>query len=224
LLLTHPVAYNKSDYEAVSFLKLARSVTGTGVAFDKESPFLEIPRTHLLWADKITGSMKTPDIVTIAPGATAKDRIWPKDRYIQVIHWLLQNGYCVLLLGGKDALGVSKTITKDFEQDEVRNLCGKNSLPESAALIHKARAHLSSDTGILHVAYGLGTPTVSLFGPGLHDKWAPKGRRHVLLRAGLSCSPCIVDGEIPPCPHGAACIAKIEVAGVIQGLKKVLAL
>ena len=69
---------------------------------------------------------------------------------------------------------------------------------------------------ILHLAVGLGIPTVSLFGPGIAAKWAPRGERHVVINLNLPCSPCTRFGTTPPCPIHARCIQEISVDLVYQ--------
>jgi ADP-heptose:LPS heptosyltransferase len=81
-------------------------------------------------------------------------------------------------------------------------------------LIGEAELVVCSDTGVLHLAYGIGTPAVSLFGSGIEPKWAPPGRHYRSINKHLSCSPCTLFGETPPCPIGIACMAAITVEEV----------
>ncbi len=57
-------------------------------------------------------------------------------------------------------------------------------------VIDKSAVLVSGDSGILHVGVGLGRPTVSLFGPGIAKKWAPRGDKHIVINKNLPCSPC----------------------------------
>lgn len=220
--LTHNVAYSERDYEAVSFLNMARTLTGQEISFDMEKPFLEIPGPLKYWADDTICLLRHKSYLTLMPGATSKERMWPMNRYAETIQWLVDRDLSVIILGGKDARSAVNQLTQNYESSDVLDLSGRTSLPQTAALIQKARAHLSSDTGVLHISAGLGTPSVSLFGPGLHEKWAPLGRRHRMIRAGLSCSPCTQKSDIPPCPLGAACMEKIPVESVKKALVEVL--
>ncbi|MBU6410216.1 MAG: glycosyltransferase family 9 protein [Verrucomicrobia bacterium] len=79
-------------------------------------------------------------------------------------------------------------------------------LPLFLALLARASAFISGDTGPLHFAAGLGVPTISLFGPSSAARWAPIGNRHKALEVktcscGASASVC----------HGANhCLAAIS--------------
>ena len=72
--------------------------------------------------------------------------------------------------------------------------------------------------------FGLGVPTVSLFGPGIAKKWAPEGDRHVVLNRHLACSPCTRFGYTPKCPIQAQCMTGISVDDVVAAAGKLLKL
>ncbi len=71
---------------------------------------------------------------------------------------------------------------------------------------------------------GLSVPTVSLFGPGIANKWAPPGEQHIVINHKLPCSPCTRFGTTPPCPIGAKCIQDISVGEVFTAAQEILAL
>jgi ADP-heptose:LPS heptosyltransferase len=221
-LLTHAVPYEENVYEVFSFLGMAEALSGRMVTFDPNAPFVDIPMELQEWANAVLDSMGDRAIVTVVPSAGAQNRVWPAERFAEVVQWLAQKCFFILLLGGKDASRAAKTISAGLGRNAVHNMASLTTLPQAAALIKRARVHLSSDTGILHLAYGVGTSTVSLFGPGNHNKWAPRGDRHVVVRAGLPCSPCTQHGISPRCPHGAACISEISVDAVKKALTEVL--
>jgi ADP-heptose:LPS heptosyltransferase len=47
-----------------------------------------------------------------------------------------------------------------------------------AAVIANCDLYLTNDTGMMHVSAGVGTPTLSLFGPTDPLQWAPHGLQH----------------------------------------------
>lgn len=104
----------------------------------------------------------------------------------------------------------------------VLDLTGSCSLAATAAVIARGRALVTGDSGLLHIAAGLGTPTVSLFGPSDPRKWGPVGALHRQLQAGLPCSPCSRYGTTPPCPMAGGCLARIPVARVIAAVDDLL--
>ena len=66
----------------------------------------------------------------------------------------------------------------------------KLSIGLSKALIRRSRLMITTDSGPRHLAAGLGTPTISLFGP-TDPVWAENYQPGaVKLRLNLDCSPC----------------------------------
>jgi ADP-heptose:LPS heptosyltransferase len=51
-------------------------------------------------------------------------------------------------------------------------------LREVAAVISNCDVYVTNDTGMMHVSAGVGTPTLSLFGPTDPLQWAPPGDAH----------------------------------------------
>lgn len=218
---THTVAYSDETYEAQSFLDLAGALTGQSLSFGNGKPFLPVPAEQLRWAREQLAVAGDRRVVAIAPLASGAARIWPVHRFAEVAAALISEQCFIVVLGGRDAIDTAARFTSLIDTDTaaVLNLAGRTNLVESAAILRCAGALICSDTGVLHVAAGVGTPTVSLFGSGLHRKWAPLGDRHTMIRKGLACSPCITDGQLPPCPHGFACMLEIETAEVLSAVR-----
>ncbi len=77
----------------------------------------------------------------------------------------------------------------------VRDLTGRLPLIDALAVIGALDLFLSADTGPMHMAAAVGTPSVSVFGPSDARRYfsggtgAP-GTRHVVAQADLWCAPC----------------------------------
>ncbi|TDX59236.1 lipopolysaccharide heptosyltransferase II [Orenia marismortui] len=67
---------------------------------------------------------------------------------------------------------------------------GKTTLKELAALAEKCDLFISGDTGPVHVAAAVGTPTIALFGPSDENKYRPYGKKHQVIENGIECRPC----------------------------------
>src|SRR5208283_1106132 len=80
------------------------------------------------------------------------------------------------------------------------------------AVLRRAEAFISGDTGPLHFAAGLGVPTIGLFGPSPADKWAPLGQAHRALQADR-CA-CGVDTSV--CLSASPCMAAISPEAVLR--------
>ena len=61
-------------------------------------------------------------------------------------------------------------------ESQVFNLAGKTSIGELAAVLGECDFLVAVDTGAVHVAAAVGTPTLTLFGPSNHLLFNPPGR------------------------------------------------
>jgi ADP-heptose:LPS heptosyltransferase len=71
---------------------------------------------------------------------------------------------------------------------------------------------VSNDTGPLHMAAAMGTPTIGLFGPNSPTRYAPVGSHNTSIFKDVHCSPCIQihRGRIDDCRDG-ICVKQITV-------------
>jgi heptosyltransferase-3 len=90
-------------------------------------------------------------------------------------------------------------------------------LPLFLAVLARAQAFVSGDTGPLHFAAGLGVPTISLFGPTPPARWAPLGKSHQIL----TCGPCGCDGHSAACTAPRHCLALISPEQVLAALRRI---
>jgi heptosyltransferase-2 len=63
-------------------------------------------------------------------------------------------------------------------------------LGDLLALFQSCHLLICNNSGPLHVATALGTPTVSTMGPTIPERWWPQGEDHLVLRKDLPCMPC----------------------------------
>ena len=103
----------------------------------------------------------------------------------------------------------------------VTRLDGQTTLRALAALYRLCGAVITTDTGPMHLAAAVGTPVVALFGPTAPWRTGPYGDGHVVVRAGLSCSPCFKrschTGEF----ETMACMKRIAVEEVVEAVEVV---
>jgi ADP-heptose:LPS heptosyltransferase len=216
-LFTHPTAYSQDDYETDSFFRLLEPLGIKPSVLSQ--PFLAVPGKATERGDTLLGEIKGGGFVTIFPGASIRERQWGADKFAKVAEMLAALGVAVVVVGGGDDKGQGEQIVACGTG---LNLAGRTSLSETAAVIQKSALLLSGDSGVLHIAVGLGVPTVSLFGPGRARKWAPRGERHTVINKELPCSPCTTFGTTPPCPIAARCMSDITVAEVFNAVTVLL--
>ncbi|GHF64905.1 hypothetical protein GCM10010218_52950 [Streptomyces mashuensis] len=110
-----------------------------------------------------------PGAVVLHPGAGSAARRWPAARYADVARRLLDHGRDVVVTGGPG----EDDLVADVTPRGARALPGGLPFPVLSALVASARAVVSGDTGIAHLAVAHGTPSVTLFGPVAPSLWGP---------------------------------------------------
>ena len=217
-LFTHKVLYSHDDYEAGSFLNLLAPLDIVA-RHDFQSRFLSIPVSAAEKSGELLGELAAQRFVVIFPGASIPERRWGAERFAVVAERLFNNDIPSVVIGGKSESSDGELI---IAGGHGLNLAGRTSLAETAAVIDKCAVLVSGDSGILHIAVGLGKPTVSLFGPGIARKWAPRGDRHTVINKCLPCSPCTRFGSTPQCPIHARCMADITVDEVVASIEQLI--
>ena len=217
-LFTHTVPYRHDDYEVESFLNLLKPLD-ISIGSPPDSPWLQIPAAAHKVADELLGDLVGKPFVVLFPGASIVEKRWPWENFCQVAGWCVKVGLNVVVVGGSEDRAAGERLVAEAE---VTNLAGRTSLAETAAILGRARVVVSGDSGVLHLAAGVGCPSVALFGPGNPAKWAPRGPRHVVLNRQLSCSPCTRFGYTPSCTHGHRCMREISVDEVTRAIEAVV--
>lgn len=212
-LFTCSIPYSHDDYEVHSFLNLLTPLTGP-LSVDLDKPFLYVPSYATIKIRSLLGSVLNKALVVLFPGGSLQERRWAGVRFYQTARALIGRGYSVVVVGGEDDRNVGDEIAAGF--DDVTNFCGRLSLVETAAVLRESALLISGDSGILHLGFGLGIKTLSLFGPGIEKKWAPRGPRHMTINKNLACSPCTKFGYTPKCKIGAECMKQITVDEVFD--------
>ena len=117
------------------------------------------------------------------------------------------------------ALMSSPRAATPASRDDVE-LVRDRSLVETARSLAGCRAVVTNDSGLMHLAEAVGTPTVALFGPTVQAfGYAPHlAGSTVLEEPDLECRPCSRNGK-RPCHRGdLACLERIDPDRVWQAL------
>lgn len=114
-------------------------------------------------------------LVAIHPGAGGGWKRWGMDRFAAVGRALLEiPGLRILVIEGPAEAGAGNALAGRLEAERVI-ACVDMPLTLLASVLPFARAFLGNDSGLAHLAAGLGVPSLVLFGPTSPDQWAPLG-------------------------------------------------
>jgi heptosyltransferase-2 len=154
-------------------------------------PALAVAAEPLAQAMSRLGLRLESPLVVFAPGAEfGSAKRWPTSHFAALANTILQHhpdAQIVLLGSGKDKAVCDEILAL---APEVRNLAGVTALDEAIALIGRADAMVSNDSGLLHIASALNRPIVAIYGPTDPDHAPPFSDVAQSLSLRLACAPC----------------------------------
>ncbi|RLB11837.1 MAG: hypothetical protein DRG39_03395 [Deltaproteobacteria bacterium] len=213
--------YYHEEYEVHSFNRLfSHAIPGWREELIGEPPYIYVSDNQRKKVEEIISSIKRP-IACIFAGASIPLRRWFPKRWAKVSEGLWDMGFYPVLLGSRQEERINERICY-YSKSPVINLTGMLNLAEIAELFRRSRLLVSTDSGILHIGVIEGISTVSLFGPGIADKWGPKGNGHIVIRKDLSCSPCTRFGHTPFCQKNALCMRLIGIDDVMSAIENII--
>ncbi len=156
--------------------------------------------------------------VGLLPVSRWESKNWPTEHFAALAKGLLEAdpGLMLYLLGGKEDGVVCGKIATGLPPARVKNLAGSLSLPELGGTLKALHLLIANDSGPVHIAAAVGTPTLVLFGPTEALRTGPFGAGHRVLRAPLPCAPCY---DRACRRHGEPCLAKLG-PGVVLGVAR----
>lgn len=150
-------------------------------------------------------------------------RSWSAERFAEVARWVYENyGAKIVLTGTKTDRPLNDFIIQ-ASNVPCLNLAGQFSLVESAALIQRMSLYLTIDSGPAHLAAAIGTPVITLWGPGIITATAPlAGKGPVkILYSPPPCAPCYGTPQMKSCQDN-ICMKQITVEDVKTAIEQML--
>jgi heptosyltransferase-1 len=145
-----------SDRISSQYLLLAEAMGLDTNTFDMEVALT--PEAELYGA-RFVSSLPSPYVV-LSPFTTRPQKHWFQERWAEIGYRITSDfGLSVVLLGGPGDRQASEEILPE-ESPGLVNLTGKTNLQEAAAVIKRASLLIGVDTGLTHMGYALGVPTV----------------------------------------------------------------
>ncbi|MBM3193969.1 MAG: glycosyltransferase family 9 protein [Chlamydiae bacterium] len=140
------------EHTVEGFLGFAKKIGAIEMVFDGAVPI----------EDKKKLFIKTPYFV-VNPCSSKLEKDWNYKNYIPLISYVKEKfGLTPVVIG----VGQDKEICEMIAKESACiNLCGKTDLKELVQVLKEAKFLLSPDSGPLHIASGLKTPAIGLFGP-----------------------------------------------------------
>jgi ADP-heptose:LPS heptosyltransferase/glycosyltransferase involved in cell wall biosynthesis len=139
-----------------------------GLCADDRAPETELGCDAAL-AERVLRPLGMADAgyAILNPGARMTDRRWPPASFIEVARGIADGGLRVLVVWGPGEEHLARTIA----QSSCSQLAPATDLPTLAALLRGARLCVSNNSGPMHLAVAVGTPTVGLFLSDDRRRW-----------------------------------------------------
>ncbi len=178
---------------------------------------LPLSREIIELAEAFLKGIERPFIV-LAPGAAyGPAKMWPKEYYRELAKNLVRQGYRIIICGSEKEKEVGDYIKEGVSG--VYNFCGKTDLLQVAGIFSLAKAVVSNDSGLMHLAAALKVPQVAIFGSTDPELTGPLNPKAVVLKKELPCSPCFKR----TCKYGHYnCLKTIYPEEVLENLLKSL--
>ncbi len=111
-----------------------------------------------------------------AGGYKNEYRQWSFENWLDLFKFLKAKNSKVYLLGSKTDYLLNKKFLLYCDKPEgLENLAGKFTFSQNLSIIARARAVISVNTGIMHIAAALKVPTIGLSGPTNINRWGAIG-------------------------------------------------
>jgi heptosyltransferase III len=135
--------------------------------------------------DSVTALLQDFEIssppILIHPGSGGKRKIWPLKNWRDLVMWIKNALHIPVLLSLGPADEYLGSFAGTMLQAGIPTVSGLP-LTRLAALLSRCRLYAGSDSGISHLAAGLGIQTVAVFGPTDPAVWGPRGEKVRVLR------------------------------------------
>jgi lipopolysaccharide heptosyltransferase II len=227
--LTDIVSYSSERHEVEQNLGLVEWVTGnksqvtrTLLEFNLTAEDEGFAEDYLMGHGVEDGDL----LICIHPGAGAPVKLWKNEAWAQVADTLAQqHGAKVILTGSAEEAPLCRAIAEQMTTKPIM-AAGETSLGELAAIMARCRLVLGVDSGPLHLAVAMDTPTVHLFGPVDSRAFGPWGEpaRHIVVTSEMDCIPCnrldYTSAEL----HQHPCVRNITVEQVLEAVEKLITL
>lgn len=154
-------------------------------------------------------------VIGLSPGAAyGNAKRWLPERFAEAARSLPDHRVLVFGSGGEREL--CKSVVAQIPG--ALNLAGATTLREFIDLAAVCRLFLTNDSGAMHVASALGTPTLAVFGATDDTTTGPTGSLARVVREHAECSPCL----LRECPIDHRCMTAVSAQRVARTAHELL--
>lgn len=154
-------------------------------------------------------------VVGIHPGGRYSTQCWSSEGFARVGDEVAKKYRAkIIIIASPRGAGLAQDMMNLMETEPIV-MTDEISLEQLIALIDRCNLFICNNSGPLHIAVALKTPTVSTMGPTIPERWWPIGENHMVIRKDLPCSPC----NLGYCPRGTHdCMGLITVQEILEAV------
>ena len=163
-LVSHPVVSTTKVHAVEETLIVAREAGGLTEA-PSSMIYQVLPEEREAARQRFQPWIEKPFLTwQVGGGKNLAYRDYPAEKIIAVIQQIQkQSNLQVVITGGPDNDEAAARVT--HQCPGLVNLCSQTTLEETAAVVERSQLLVSSDTGVMHLGFALGTPTLALLHP-----------------------------------------------------------
>ena len=165
--------------------------------------------------NRLGWSVPIARVLGLCPGAEyGRSKRWPPEQFAEVANVKLDGGWQVWLFGSDKDAAITHAV-QAMTHNRCLDLGGRTQLGEVIDLMALTTAVVSNDSGLMHVATGLGRNIISIYGSSDPGFTPPLSDTAKVLRTGIACSPCFKR----ECPYGHyRCLTELKADRVLGAL------
>lgn len=135
------------------------------------------------------GISSSDRLIAVNIGTTWQTKQWDIRNFSELIHQItdLNQNIRIIVTGSESEESISHELPLS---DRIVNLVGKTDILQLGALLEKCELCISCDSGPMHIAAAVATPTIALFGPTDPLRHSPYGENHTIIEKTIYCRPC----------------------------------
>lgn len=225
--LTHRIHFEHT-HAVVQSLRLVEALTHRQIKSDDVRLDFVTTASQEAFVAGYLAEWNVPDskaIFCIHPGSGTKVKQWLPSKWAEVADVLSKQFRAqVVFTGGDHELSLIQDIIMKMTAPAII-MAGNTDIGHVAALYKRAKLVLGPDSGPLHLAAAVGTPTVTLYGPADPIEFGTWGdpAYHHQLTTEITCRPCrVLDWSHDDLKYH-PCVRDIRVADVLSAAYKAVA-
>ena len=150
-------------------------------------------------------------------------RDWPLEHYRELSqHCVERLDAVVSFIGIREQRSRISQLLRPLSPERYVNLCGTSSWAQTGHLLRSADCVVANNSGIAHLAAGLGASTVCVFGASHNPyEWMARGPHVTVLFKRTGCSPCAA-GKLADCPFEKRCLTEITPDFVFSAVERAI--